>query len=349
MSSSIHRLICGVILALLVAMPVVRADWQEPKDGTYNEKQIVNYFQVQKEAMDNWKAAGKAIEGSPSGAAVMAMSLNNDARFRASLASHGLSQEEFVWIGTKVWEAWGSVTMDRVLGDAQKALAEQRKTNEQKITDAKAKLAIYQKAQTEGRKVMSKEDREQVIASAKTDQQAAQDEARQHADEVKQAQADAAKADADAKAADALAKNPPADVSADDRPGFIDQKKTEAQQARDAAKDARDKEVEAKKLQDESTAKAAAAGKKITDPTTPLTDDEKAEVKKENDDQVTALTNDISEGEQGLKLLDESVQTYAKTIQEQKAKNPVPPQNVELLKKHITEFETVWGVKTDSK
>jgi hypothetical protein len=161
MSSSIHRLVCGVTLALLVAMPMARADWQEPQDGTYNEKQIANYFQVQKEAMDYWKAAGKAIEGSPSGAAAMAMSLNNDARFRASLTSHGLSQQEFRWD--------------------------------------------------------------------------------------------------------------------------------------------------------------------------------------------TALTNDISEGEQGLKLLDESAQTYATTIQEQKAKTPVPPQNVELLKKHIAEFETVWGVKTDNK
>ena len=42
------------------------ADWQAPKDELVTEKELTNYFQVQKEAIDNWRAAGKAIEGSQS-------------------------------------------------------------------------------------------------------------------------------------------------------------------------------------------------------------------------------------------------------------------------------------------
>jgi hypothetical protein len=349
MSFSIRQAVSGAVVGLFLAVPFAKADWQPPKDGVYTEKEIASYLQVQKEAIDTWKASGKALEGSQSSAAAMMMGMTNDARFKASLASHAMTQPEYEWVGGKVWEAWGAVTTDALVSNAQKALAEQRKVNEQKIADAKAKLTTYQKAQAAGRKVMSKEEREQAIADAKTEQQSALDEAKQHGDEVKQAQDDATKADAEAKAADALAKNPPADVSADDRPGYIDQQKTAAQQARDAAKDARDKEIEAKKLQDESLARAAAAGKKITDPDAPLSDEDKAQVKKDNDDQIAALTNDITDGENGLKVLDESGKTFAKSMEDQKAKNPVPQQNVDLLKKHQAEFETIWGAKVDGK
>lgn len=339
---SVRTSVLGVTLALVVSCAVAGAAWEPPKDGVVTEKQLVNCLQVQKEALDNWKAAGKAVDGSASGAAAMAVYLNADSKFKGSLAAHGMTQEEYQWVSEKVWEAWGALTMEKLLADTQKGLAEQRKTNEQKLADLKQRLSAYEKAQAEGRRVMSKDEREQAIQSAKAEQQSALDESRQHTDDLKQAGEEASKAEADAKAADALAKNPPSDVSADDRPGYIDQKKTEAQQARDAAKDAREKEAEAKKLLEESNAKAAAAGKRAANPDAPTTDDEKADVKKANEEEIASLKTDIADSEKGLKLLDESGQTFAKSMQDQRGKDGTPQQNVDLVRKHKSEFEAIW-------
>src|SRR5947209_8520633 len=44
--------------------------WKEPKDGVFTEKQLTDYLSIQKEAIDNWKAAGKAVDGASSAAAL---------------------------------------------------------------------------------------------------------------------------------------------------------------------------------------------------------------------------------------------------------------------------------------
>ena len=345
--SVLSRSFLSAALGLFIVSAPAFGAWEQPKDGVVAEKQLVACLDIQKQALDNLKASGKALEGSQSGALALAAMMNNDAKFKASLAAHGMSQEEYNWVGGQIWQAWGGVIADKMVANSQKALAEQKKTNEQKVADLKKKLAQYEKAQAEGRRVMTKEERDQAIESAKGDRQSALDEAKQHAEELKQAQEDATKADNDAKAADALAKNPPADVTADDRPGYIDQKKTDAQQARDAAKEAREKAAEAKKLQDESNPKVAALDKQIADVDLPVSDEDKAEVKKANEEEIASLKTDIAEGEKGIQLLDESGQTFARSMQEQRAKDPIPQQNIDLLKKHQADFEKVWGVGTD--
>ena len=337
------------VLGVLIVGRAYGAEWQEPKDGVFSEKQLVNYLALQKEAIANWTAAGKAVDGSSSSAAAIAVYMQTDSKFKASLAAHGLSQEEYTWLGSKVWEAWGKVAIDQMMSDATKGLMEQKASNEQKLADLKQKLADRQKAQADGRQVMTREERERAVQAAKDEHQAALDDARQHADEQKQAQVEADKAAADAKAADAAAKNPPGDVSADDRPGFIEGKKAEAQQARDSQKEALEKVAEAKKLADDSLAKAAAAEKRAANPDLPVTDDEKAEVKKANEAEIESLKADIAGTEQGIKLLSDSATTYAKSISDEQKKNPVPQQNVDLLNKHRAEFESLWGMKSGQK
>jgi hypothetical protein len=263
--------VAGIALGLLCSFGVSAADWKEPKDGRMTEKQLTGYLAVQKEVLAQLKAGGKALEGTQSSAAAMAVILQNDASFKASLQKHGMSQEEYNWVGGKAWEAWGALLMDKIVENAQAELDKQRQAKQKELAELRQKLATYQKAQKDGRRVMTKEQRDSAIGSATEEQKPAIDEAKQHADEAKQAHDDATKAENDAKAADAAAKNPPADVSADDRPGFIEQKKTDAQAARDAAKEARDKEAEAKKAEAESRAKADAAGKRIKDPDAPTT------------------------------------------------------------------------------
>ena len=337
--------VAGIALGLLCAVGVSAADWKEPKDGLLTEKQLTSYLAVQKEVLAQLKASGKALEGTQSSAAAMAVILQNDASFKASLQKHGMSQEEYTWVGGKAWEAWGGLLMDKIAENAQADLDKQRQAKQKELADLRQKLATYQNAQKEGRRVTTKEQRDGAISSATEDQKSALEEAKQHADEAKQAHEDATKAENDAKAADAAAKNPPADVSADDRPGFSEQKKSDAQAARDAAKDAREKEAEAKKAETESRAKADAAGKRIKNPDVPTTDDEKADVKKQNDEMIASVTGDIDTTAQALKILDESGGAMVKQFQENKTKNRIPQQNVDLLKKHQKEFQDAWGIK----
>jgi hypothetical protein len=343
--NSLRMLIAVVALGLFVGTAGVRAaDWKEPKDGVYTEKQLSNYLAVQKEAIASWKAAGKAVEGASS-AAALAVALRTDEKFKANLAKHGMGQDEYSWVGGKAFEAWGTLLRQRIAEKTEKDLATQTTEKQKALNELKQKLATYEKAQKEGRRVMTKEERESAVKSAKDEQQAALDEAKQHADEARQAHDEAAKADADAKAADAAAKNPPKDVSDDDKPGFIEQKKNDAQSARDAAKEARDKEAEAKKAETESKTKADAAGKRAANPDVPVSDEEKAEVKKQNEEMVTQVNDEIRSNEEGLKLLHESGDSIIKSFKADDGK--VPKQNVELLKKHLKEFQDAWGIKDE--
>ena len=173
---------------------------------------------------------------------------------------------------------------------------------------------------------MSKEDREAAIKSAKDDQQSALDEAKQHADEAKSAKEDADKADAEAKQNDTLAKNPPSDVSADDRPGYIEDKKNAAEAARTAAKEARDKQAEALKAEKESRTKADGFATRIKDPEVPLTDDEKAQAKQQNQDMIKQLKDDIDTTQQAIKFTQDSQQSGFKQLEDMVAK--VPPANL---------------------
>ena len=319
------------------------ADWQAPKNDLVTEKELTSYFQVQKEAIDNWRAAGKAIEGSQSSSTAIALALRNDEKFKASLASRSMSMEEYSWIGAKVWQAWAAMQREQVIAEATKGIDQQKKTNEQKLADLKSKLVQYEKAQADGRRVMSKEDRDAAITSAKSDEQSALDEAKQHADDAASAHQELTKAESDAAAAEALAKNPPSDVSTDDRAGYIDQKKTESQGFRDAAKEAKTKEDEALKAQAEAKAKAASMHNRVIKPDVPTTDEEKAEVKKQNDEAIAGAKTEISDTEQGLKLLNESAQSFMKSFQ-QTDTDKAPAPNVELLRKHRGEFEQALGL-----
>ncbi len=342
------RLLIVVLVGSLAGATAFGADWQPPKDGVVTEKQFGNYIKVLQEVIDNARAAGKAIDNSQSGAAALALALRTNEKFKASLASHGMTEAEYDWLGSMVWQAYGQLLRDDIVQKAQGEMDQQKKTMQGKLADHKAKLAAHEKALKEGRRVMSKEERESAVASAKEEQKSALEEAKQHAEEASAAQKEADKSEADAKAADAAAKNPPSDVIADDRPGFIEQKKSEAQSARDAAKEARDKVAEARKAESESKAKAATAGKKVADPDLAMTDEEKAEFKKQNEEQIASIRGEIKDTEQGMQLLSESGAALAQNFQ-QSGGEAVPPQNVALMKKHREEFEKAWGMKKDGK
>lgn len=332
--------IVSITAVLFTAVAVPAADWKEPKDGLYTEKQLTSYINAMKENMAVLKAAAKAVQ-SGSGAGALAVNTTAAANVKANIAKHGLQEAEYQWIGAQASQAWGALFLQDMIDKSKADLAASLKKNQDEMKEKQAKLAEYEKADKEGRRVMTKEDRESAIKSAKDDQQAALDEAKTHADEAKSAREEAEKADADAKQNDNLARNPPADVSADDRAGYIEEKKNAAQSARDAAKEARDKQAEALKAEKESRAKADAAAGRVKNPDLPVTDDEKTQLKQQNQDMIKQLKEEIAGSQQTIKLLQDTQENGLKQMEAEVAK--LPAQNVALLKKHRAEWEQIWS------
>src|SRR5262245_45639558 len=114
------RVLMPSLGAIILLTAVARGDdWQPPKDGVYTEKQFTSYVQVQKGLIDTARAAGKAIEGSQSSAAALAMLYRTSEKFKASLAAHGMGEAEYEWVGGAVWKAYGQVMRDDIVQEAQ--------------------------------------------------------------------------------------------------------------------------------------------------------------------------------------------------------------------------------------
>src|SRR4051812_1360412 len=119
-----------------------RADWEPPKDGLVTEKQVTAFLQVMKELVGNLRAQGKALEGNNNNAAAaMAMLAATDARYKASLTKAGLAEEEYRWVGERVWEARGAILMLDLQKQGKTQIAETVKKNEAEQAAAKQKIA----------------------------------------------------------------------------------------------------------------------------------------------------------------------------------------------------------------
>ncbi|HEX4796919.1 MAG TPA: hypothetical protein VH370_24220 [Humisphaera sp.] len=335
--------IVPLLVCVLVWSGVARgADWTEPKDGVYTEKQLTSFIQCYRDNMQAMAAAQKAAGGN-SGAAAIAIMTQLNATTKANLAKYGLQEGEYQWLLGQSASAYSAAIWQDQIKEGRAQLDANFKKNQDELKAKQQSLAQYEKAAKDGRRVMSKDEREAAIKSAKDDQQSALDEAKQHADEAKAAKEEADKADAEAKQNDTLAKNPPSDVSADDRPGYIEEKKTAAEAARTAAKEARDKQAEALKAEKEARTKADGFASRIKDPELPLTDEEKAQAKQQNQDMIKQLKDEIDATQQAMKFAQGSQQDGFKQLDDMVAK--VPPANLTLMNKHRAEWETALGVK----
>ena len=151
--------------------------------------------------------------------------------------------------------------------------------------------------------MLSPEEREQIVNSAKEDEKSALEEQTQHLDEAKAAADEAAGHDKEAKQAEVAMKNPPKDLSEGDKNSFIEDKKNVIQSAKAAAKESRDKEAEARKAADESKAKASAAHEHGLHPELPTNDDEKNQFKQQTTEALDCAKNDLQTTQQASDLL----------------------------------------------
>jgi membrane protein involved in colicin uptake len=334
----------GLVASIIVAtgMSTRGADWQAPKDGLVTDNQVTSYITVFREYMQTVKAAGKALQGGSALTAGGVISAT-DARFKALLASHGLTQQEFEWVGKEVWEAKGFLMVDDITAKSGAEITERLKKSADEQAALKQKMATCEKALKEGRRVMTPDERSDGVKAAQADQQSADEEAKGHADAAKEAADAAAKSEADAKAASALAARPPADVSADDRNDYIAGKKKEAEDALAAAKDSRGKQAEETKALAEAKAKSTAAAARAKDPEIPNTDDDKAEAKKNAQDMLASAKADLQTAIESDRLLHLAGAQMEKDMAQRRA-SPAA-RNAVVLKPHLKEFDEMLGRK----
>ncbi len=324
----------AVVLLLAIS---TQAEWKPPADRKFSEDQLTVFLDTQKDWLDENAKILHDISESQTQAARIAAAGDLDKRYQACLARHNISRPEYEWLAQQSMAAWSSLTFfDKAFKDTNDQMDGQTKENATKLADAQARLATYQKAQRDGVRVMSPEDRAEAIKSGKDEQQSALDEAKQRGDDATAAKAEAKQQDADAKTAEDLAANPPADISSDDRPAYIDNKKSEAKAARAAAIDAFTRESEALKSQADAEARAAVAALKAASPETPITPDEKAIVKSDNAAAVAEAQADITEcQQQSTQMAAESRQMK---ISAQQMKTNIPQENLDLMRKYADRY-----------
>jgi hypothetical protein len=320
---------------------IARADdWQEPPDKKFTEAELKTFLPCASEWVDQYSKLLKDAEHARTDAEKLAVLQNIDKKQKAVLADHHLSEAEFNWMQVRVTEAWTVMNVaDKVLKNSEDQLKTRSQENETRMADAKTRLATFTAALKAGMHVLTSEDRDSAIRSAKDDEQTALDEVKQHVDDAAAAESEARQHDADAQAAEDLANHPPADVSADDRQAYVAGKKSDAGSARDAAKDARGRESDANKARLLAQAAADAAVQRAAHPELPLNDDDKAAAKADDDaGAITAKADIDSCKKTAASIADAQEQIQAMSAQFYK---DVPPENVALLRKHYDEYKKV--------
>ena len=335
--------IAALMIGLLVSP--LQAEWKEPADGALTEPQVTRYLGAMKDIGDLAKATGKAAEGQ-NGLAAMGLWARTSEKYKAILAKHQFTEEEFNWTAGKVTESWVNALME--MNWEKKALPgikDREKSLAAEIEAQKAKLAQYEAASKAGTKVLDADARKAAIDRATEEQKSAEADAKTADDEIKAQQKEIADKETAAKAAEALAAKPPAEVTADEREGYIEGKKQEAAGLRDEVKGLRDALGEKEKSKKDSLALTAAAKSRAEHPERPATDDEKTATAAENEAGVKNTRDSIKASEEGLALISESRAAGQKQMDEM-SKN-VPRGNIDLLKKHYSEFCDAVGMKND--
>jgi hypothetical protein len=349
MPQRITRRISGISLGAAIAgmwllageMKIAAAAWQPPADNLFTESQLKAYIDCAADWARESAQIGQSVADAKTDAAKAAAVTNIGDKQKACIETHGLTQEEFQWLADRTIEAYGAVVfIDDTYGQTLTDLQSKSKENDDRLADAQNRLAEYQSAEKDGRRVMSSQDRDDAIKAALAERQEAMGEIQQHTDDAKAADADAKQHDDDARAANELADNPPADVSEDDRADYVTNKRAEAQAAEDAAADARSREADAGKALADTQARIDAAAKRAADPELPQTDDDKAAIKAENDAAIIAAQADINQCQQAGQQLASVAASLKQSMDQMNAK--IPAQNVQLMRKYRAQYEAIF-------
>ena len=334
------------LASLVVGFTVAKcgaAEFEPPADGKLTEKQIATAIPILQQQMDALRAAGKAAEGSKSTAANMAIIMRATEKVDAAVAKSGMSKQEYDWVSNQLGKLWPAAMMVQQWEEnAKPDMEKQIKEKETERDAAKLKIATYEKAQKDGKRIQTKEQRDGAVQSATTDRDSIAQEVKDRQTDLKAANDEVAQHEKEAADAEALVKNPPAEVSADDRPGYIDGKKGEAQTARDASKESKNKVTDAQKAVDDAKGRLAVAEGKLKNPETPVTDDEKAQVKQENQQAIDEAKKVADDDDQTIASLKDTLSGGPPKFDQ--GNDKLDPDNMALMKKHIKEYMAAIGM-----
>jgi len=336
-----RRWIVAALIPLIVMARVARGEWKAPADNKFTDDQLKVYLAVAAELSEqDAKLLGQAA-ASQSTAEKSKLSGELAKSQEECLARHHISREEYDWLAKQASIAWSVATyLDGTYSKIKSDFQATASDNDAKLADAQARLAAYTAAQQAGRRVLSGDDRESAIKLARGQQQTALDEAKKHGDDADTAEADAKEHDAIAQRDEDLAGNPPPDVSDNDRADYITTKKNEAQVEREVAKDVRNREAEAKKAQADASAVAKAAGERADDPEIPVTDEQRAAAKADNDAGIAQARHDIDGCNQAKEALAKAMVEIDKSATD--LNQDAPPQNVELIRKYSDQYKQIF-------
>jgi hypothetical protein len=334
---SFSRILIAAGVLLLMVSSRLQADFTPPENGKLTEKQITSFIAIQKQQIDTLKAASNAGAGA-SGAAGIAIYARASEKIDAAVAQNGMTKDEYNWVSEQFTKLWPIAAYQKQWEESAKPdLEKQIKAKQDESAENQAKLQAYTSAQKNGSRVMTKEQRDAAVASATSDRDTIASEVKTDQDALKPISDEVAQHEKDAADAEALAKNPPADVTADQKDGYIDQRKNDAQAAHDAAKDARDRLTEAHKNLDDAQARLLAAQRKLDHPDQPVTDDEKAQVKSENEQGITDAKSAISNDDQAIATLKQTLAAGPMSLTGNGQDKP-DPDNLALVQKHLKEY-----------
>ncbi len=323
----------SVLWGLIFSAPLL-ADFAPPADGKLSEKQVTTYIAVLKDQMDALRAAGNAAEGTTSSAAGVAIYSHASEKMDASLTQHGMNKEEFNWVGTQVGALWPIAVLRQQWDETGKPdIEKQIKAKQDDIAAQNEKLAAYQKAEKGGTRVLTKDQHDAATQAAGGEMDSSKQTVTEAEANVKQIKDEVAQHDKDAADDEALAKNPPADLAGDDRTAYIDGKKNDEQTAKDAAADARTRLKEAEKSLEEAKAALATAQGKADHPDQPVTDDEKAQVKQENEQAIAETKAMIDSDGQAIATLKETLAGGPPSLGAK-----ADPDNLAIVQKHLKEY-----------
>lgn len=345
-----RRFVSAVVLGLsVVASPLVSraADWEAPKDGKLTEKQVTNFVAAHKELMQMLKAMGKAVEGSKTGIGAVAVLAGMDDKVNAVIAKHDLKRPEYDWVNEQVTQAMGAAMLDDMMEKGKADIEAQKKKNADEIAAAQKRVTEYEQANKSGTRVLTAEQKADRIKDAKSQQESALEEAKSHDQEIKDAEAEAKQHEMEAAEAEKLAKNPPSDVGADDRADYIKGKQEEATNAKTAAKESRDRLKEIQKQVADAKAKAAGFEKQMKNPEVPVGDEEKAQVKQENEQGLANAKSELETLTQATAFIKDAEANFQK--QSAELRKGINADNLALVKKHLKEVQEAWGIVEEKK
>lgn len=187
---------------LVAVLATLTHAWEPPKDNKLNESQVKNYIKMQADLYAAIKQYAKDVDAAKSDASKLAIVIGMGDRIKTLFLKDGFSSEgEWDWVRARVEEAWGVAMWDLdvgPLGDVHKKMDEQKKQFDDQLAQAKQSLAEHEAALKAGKKVLTKDEREQIVASAKSDRESALNDVKSASDELAEAKKNN---DADAAAA----------------------------------------------------------------------------------------------------------------------------------------------------